>query len=105
MTNAAVVFNALGDPTRLTIVKRLSIGSYLTITQVSSGLNITRQGVRRHLQVLEDAELIHLKPMGRDVLVQLNPHTLEKAKKMITTLEQQWDKRLKDLKNFVEGNS
>ncbi len=104
MTNEAVIFNALGDQTRLTIVKRLSVGKYFTITEVSSGLNITRQGVRRHLQVLEDAELINLKPVGRDVLVQLNPGSLEKAKKMIQTLEQQWDKRLKDLKNFVEGN-
>ena len=104
MTNEAVVFNALGDPTRLLIVKRLSVGNYLTITEVCSGLNITRQGVRRHLQVLEDAELINLKPMGRDVLVQLNPSTLEKAKKMIIALEQQWDKRLKALKNFVENS-
>jgi DNA-binding transcriptional ArsR family regulator len=105
MVNEAVVFNALGDSTRLTIVKRLSAGKYLTITEVSSGLPLTRQGVRRHLQVLADAELVRLQPEGRDVLVHLNPSTLEKAKQWIAKLEQQWDKRLTALKGFVEGDN
>ena len=102
MASEAVVFNALGDKTRLTIIKRLAVNKYFTITEVSSGLNITRQGVRRHLQVLADAELLYLEPKGRDVMVRLNPATLEKAKKMIAKLEQLWDKRLEALKNFVE---
>jgi DNA-binding transcriptional ArsR family regulator len=103
MINEAVVFNALGDPTRLKLVQKLSKGNSFTITAVSLDFGITRQGVRRHLQVLEDAELIRLEPKGRDVLVKLNPATLEKAKKMIIKLEQQWDQRLDALKSFVES--
>lgn len=103
MTNEAIVFNALGDKTRLKIIKRLSTEKYFTITQVSTGLNITRQGVRRNLQVLADAELVKLKPEGRDVLVTLSPATLIQAKKFISTLEQKWDTRLEALKNFVES--
>ena len=105
MVNEAVVFNALGDQTRLKMVSRLSKGKYFTITQVSLGLKITRQGARRHLQVLAEAELVLLKPQGRDVLVSLNPHMLENAKNFITKLEQQWDTRLKALKEFVESES
>ncbi len=103
MTNEAVVFNALGDPTRLKLVKRLSKGNFLTITQVSLDFGITRQGVRRHIQVLADAEVVWLEPKGRDVLVHLNPVMLEKAKKYITKLEQQWGTRLNALKSFVES--
>lgn len=102
MVNEAVVFNALGDKTRLKIIKRLSKEKYFTITQVSLGLNITRQGARRHLQVLANAELINLQPDGRDVLVTLNPATLNQAKKFIAMLEEKWDARLEALKNFVE---
>ena len=102
MVNEAAVFNALGDVTRLKIIKRLSKEKYFTITQVSVGLDITRQGARRHLQVLEDAELVILKSQGRDVLVSLNSETLIKAKKFIAMLEEKWDGRLLALKNFVE---
>ncbi len=103
MINEAVVFNALGDSTRLKLVQRLSKGNYFTITQVSADFGITRQGVRRHLQVLADAELVKLETKGRDVLVKLNPATLEKAKKFIAKLELKWDERLEALKNFVES--
>ena len=103
MINEAVVFSALGDPTRLKIIRRLSGANFFTINMVSSDLGLTRQGVRRHIQVLVNADLVSLKPSGRDVLVRLNPVTLEKAKKIIIKLEQQWDQRLNALKNFVEG--
>jgi DNA-binding transcriptional ArsR family regulator len=105
MINEADVFNALGDPIRIKLIKRLSKGNPLTITAVSSDLDITRQGVRRHLQVLADAELVHMERTGRDVLVRLNPSMIEKARKFILKLEQQWDQRLGALKNFVEGKN
>jgi DNA-binding transcriptional ArsR family regulator len=103
MVNEAVVFNALGDPTRLKLVQKLSKGNSFTITAVSADFGLTRQGVRRHLQVLVDAELVKLEPKGRDVLVKLNPTTLDKAKKMIIKLEQQWGHRVDALKSFVES--
>jgi len=99
----AEIFKALGDPTRLEMVQRLSSGSSYTISSVSSELGITRQGARKHLEVLVSAHLITLEPKGRDVLVQLEPDSLEAAKAFIAKLEKQWDKRLEALKNFVEG--
>ena len=57
----------------------------------------------KQIQVLADADLVSLESKGRDVLVKLNPSTLEKAKKFIAKLEEQWDIRLNALKNFVES--
>lgn len=98
----AEIFKALGDPIRLEMVQRLSSGSSYTISHVSSNLGITRQGARKHLEVLEQAQLVLLESKGRDVLVQLNPKTVDTAKAFIAKLEKQWDTRLAALKAFAE---
>ncbi len=97
------LFRALGDPTRLEIVRRLASGEPHTISSVSSMLNITRQGVRKHLQILVDADVISLKPKGRDTEVLLLRDTLDQGKSFIEQLERQWDKRLEALQKFIEG--
>jgi DNA-binding transcriptional ArsR family regulator len=100
--NVAAVFQALGDPVRLEMVQRLSRVQPCTIATVSEGLGITRQGARKHLQVLVDAKLAVLEPRGREVHVQLAPTGIEHAKAFIDKLERQWDRRLAALKRFVE---
>ncbi|MFN7161201.1 MAG: ArsR/SmtB family transcription factor [Candidatus Gracilibacteria bacterium] len=99
----AAVFKALGDPIRLRMMKRLSSGSSFNITSISYELGITRQGARKHLQVLIDAQVVRMEPQGREMIVQLNPDVLEKAKKYIDMLGKQWEQRLGALKDFVEG--
>ena len=101
----AEIFHALGDVTRLEIVTRLSKGEPHTISSVSSDLEISRQGARKHLQVLVDAQLIMLKPRGRDTDVVLQRKTLDKGKAFIAKLEKQWDTRLIALRDFVENDN
>ena len=99
---AAEIFRALGDPIRLEMVQRLTRGSRCTITAISDGLGITRQGARKHLQVLADARVVALQPEGRDVLVSLEPESLDQAKLFIAELERRWGSRLDALRRFVE---
>ena len=98
----ATVFNALGDPARIEMVRRLAGGQPSPISSVSNGLGITRQGARKHLQVLVDAKMVSLEPKGRDVLVSLTPETLDTAKAFIAEIERRWDMRLEALRRFVE---
>ena len=98
----AEIFRALGDPIRLEMVQRLTRGSRYTITALSEGLGITRQGARKHLQVLADARVVALQPEGRDVLVSLEPESLDQARLFIAELERRWDARLDALRSFVE---
>lgn len=99
----ADVFRALGDPIRLEMVQRLSRSRRQKIAALSNGLGITRQGARRHLQVLADAELVRLEPSGRDVWVELDPISLDRARGFIADLERQWDVRLEALKRSIES--
>ncbi len=96
------VFRALGDPVRLEMVRRLSLGEPSTISGVSLGLGITRQGARKHLQVLADAGLVTLVSQGREVAVALSPARLEAARAFLAEMERRWDERLDALKRFVE---
>ena len=102
MMQVAETFRALGDPVRLKMVKRLTLARAQTINAVSEGLGITRQGARKHLQVLADAKLVRMDRKGRDVIVQLEAPALEQAKAFISELEKQWDRRLDALRRFVE---
>ncbi|RYG27404.1 ArsR family transcriptional regulator [bacterium] len=104
MTAVAEVFRALGDPVRLQMVQRLRKDPPCTIGSLSEGLGITRQGARKHLQVLVEAGLVSLRPKGRDVMVHLEPKTLEEAKAFISGIERQWEGRLEALKRSLEAS-
>jgi DNA-binding transcriptional ArsR family regulator len=100
----AQIFKALGDPVRLKIVKRLSSGGTYTIGNLTKDLDISRQGARKQIQVLVSANIVHLKPIGREVQVLPNMDSLKLGKDFITRMEQGWDMRLRKLKEVVEKN-
>ena len=99
----ADIYKALGDPIRLKIVTRLTDNSSLTIGELSKNLGVSRQGARKQLQVLVSADLVRLKPQGRETQVMLNTAKLKIAREFIAKLEQQWDQRLIALKQLVEN--
>ena len=67
------VFKALGDPTRRFLLDLLFEHDGRTLTDLESGLEMTRFGVMKHLRILEDAGLVVAKKSGREKLHYLNP--------------------------------
>jgi len=63
MTNVDRVLDALGDPTRRTIFKRLRNGSR-SVGDLAAGLDVTRPAVSQHLAVLVAAKLATYRPEG-----------------------------------------
>lgn len=98
----ADIYKALGDPTRLEIVRRLSSRATCTIGEISANLGVSRQGARKQLQVLVNANVVHLSQQGRKTHVTLDTKTLEIARAYISRIESQWSERLTALKKFVE---
>jgi DNA-binding transcriptional ArsR family regulator len=68
-----LVFKALADPTRRSLLDRLFAHDGLTLTQLESELEMTRFGVMKHLKVLEEADLVVTRRQGREKLHFLNP--------------------------------
>jgi len=102
MAGAVGLFRALGDPVRLEMVQRLSRQDFWTMNALSDGLGLTRQGARRHIQVLVDAHLVQLEPRGREVFASLDAQGIAEAKAFIAGIERQWDRRLDALRRFLE---
>lgn len=100
----AAIYKALGDPIRLEIVKRLSSTTSSTVGELSSNLGISRQGARKQIQVLVNANVVQLSQSGRQTHVRLDTKTLQVARSFISKLERQWDDRLEALKGFVEDS-
>jgi len=67
------VFKALADPTRRFLLDQLYERDGRTLTQLESGLEMTRFGVMKHLRVLEDAGVVVTRREGREKLHFLNP--------------------------------
>lgn len=100
--DAAPVFAALGDKTRLAIVSRLSAGAALSIAGLTEGSTLTRQAITKHLRVLEDAGLVRSRRRGRENRFALEAGRLDQARRALDRISAQWDVALARLKLFVE---
>jgi len=99
---AAPVFAALGDTTRLGLVRRLSADGPLSITRLSEGTGVTRQAITRHLHALGRAGLVRDARRGREHVFALDLKRLEKARQYLDHVAAQWDAAAARLKAFVE---
>ena len=68
-----LVFKALADPTRRSLLDRLFTRDGRTLTELEAQLEMTRFGVMKHLKVLEGAGLVVTRKRGREKLHFLNP--------------------------------
>lgn len=98
----AVVFAALGDPTRLALVGKLGDGSPRSITELGQDSALTRQAISKHLRVLEDAGVVRSRRQGRESLFALNPKAITGLQDYLALVSSQWDDALVRLKTFVE---
>jgi len=102
-TAAAPLFAALGDPTRLALVARLSDGEPRSISALSADTHLTRQAVTKHLRVLEKAGLVASVRVGRESRFEFRPEPVADARTYLDTVSAQWDAALARLRAFVEG--
>jgi DNA-binding transcriptional ArsR family regulator len=97
----AGVFFALGDETRLSLVRKLGAGAR-SATALSDGAKVTRQAIVKHLQVLEGAGLVTPEKRGREVLYGLEARPLDEARAFLDGISAGWDRALERLRHMVE---
>ena len=100
--DAAPLFAALGDETRLKLLIRLSSGGPLSITRLSTKSAVSRQAISKHLDVLSYAGLVRSTRRGRERIWELEPKRLADAHRYLESISRQWDDALDRLRKFVE---
>lgn len=99
---AASLFAALGDTTRLRLLHQLAEQGPCSITRLSAPAGMSRQAVTRHLQVLSAAGLVRGQRRGREHLWQLRRRRLEQARDYLDRVSRHWDGALERLRDMVE---
>ena len=98
----APIFAALGDPTRLSLLARLGDGHQHSIMDLTHGTGLTRQGISKHLAILEQARMVASERSGRESLYVIRPDALADARRYLERASQQWDDAIARLQRFVE---
>jgi DNA-binding transcriptional ArsR family regulator len=99
---AAPLFAALGDTTRLRLLLRLSANGPESIVRLSAKSAVSRQAITKHLEVLAKAGLVRGSRHGRERIWELEPARLADAREYLEGISRQWDDALERLKGFVE---
>jgi DNA-binding transcriptional ArsR family regulator len=101
---AAPAFAALGDAVRLGIVARLCRdGPLPTIALQRDAGGVSRQGVTKHLRVLEEAGLVASDRIGRDRQWRLREQRLAEVRIALDAMSAEWDRRIERLRRLVEA--
>jgi DNA-binding transcriptional ArsR family regulator len=102
IASRALLFAALGDQTRLSLIGKLSKGPPRSISQLAEGSPLTRQAITKHLRVLEGAGVVQSMRVGRESLFEFRPAAIEQARTYLERVSDQWGQALARLKSFVE---
>jgi DNA-binding transcriptional ArsR family regulator len=101
--NDTAVFAALADPMRRKLLLNLAESSPKTATQLAKEYPITRQGILKHLHILEEAGLVTVYQKGREKRYALTPEPLMELDQWIKEINAKWDERLLRLKAYLES--
>lgn len=100
-----LVFRALADPLRRSLLDRLRAQGGQTLGELCAGQAMTRQAVSKHLAILEAANLVAVQRRGREKLHFLNPVPIHDiAARWIGRFERPRLQALRALKQTLEGD-
>jgi uncharacterized protein YndB with AHSA1/START domain/DNA-binding transcriptional ArsR family regulator len=100
------VFRALADPTRRSLLDELFREDGQTLSALEARLPMTRFGVMKHLQQLEDAGLVVTRRRGREKLHYLNPVPIRLVHdRWVSKFAERWVAALSELKHDLEDTT
>lgn len=99
--DADQLWAAIADPTRQRLLD-LILGGHATASALARDLPITRQGIAKHLTVLERAGLVDATRTGREVRYTVRQDRLRQANRRMAQIVTEWDERLDTIKRIAE---
>jgi DNA-binding transcriptional ArsR family regulator len=97
-------FFALSDPTRRRILDQLLVAP-ATIGELAEPLGLTLNGVKKHVGILEEVDLVETSKVGRSRQCQLGPGQLHDVTRWLDTYRRALERRLESFGAYVEAKS
>jgi DNA-binding transcriptional ArsR family regulator len=96
-----LVFKALADPHRRHLLDVLAQTDGQTLAELCAHLPMTRFGVMKHLNILEEAGLITTRKVGREKRHYLNPAPIRDVAAWVEPYRRFWDERMDRLEDLL----
>jgi DNA-binding transcriptional ArsR family regulator len=93
---------ALADPTRRSILQRLSRGP-ARVTEVAQPFDISLNSVSKHIRILERARLVRRRRQGREHILSIDTRPLQHAGDWIQKQRALWTARLDTLEALLRA--
>jgi DNA-binding transcriptional ArsR family regulator len=93
-------FAALSDRTRREILTRLSHGP-ASISALAEPFAMSLTGLKKHIQVLEEAKLVSTEKVGRSRVCRLGPDHLDAVADWVEVFRSRWERKLDGLEAYL----
>jgi DNA-binding transcriptional ArsR family regulator len=100
---AMSAYSALAEPSRRQILDLLRDGER-SVTDLVAHLDLSQPGVSKHLKVLRDAGLVHVRPEGKRRWYGLRAQPLAEVAEWLEPYRRHWSARLDALERHLEDN-
>lgn len=97
-------FNAVAEPRRRAILTYLALKER-PVGDIVTALRLEQPSVSKHLRVLKDVGLVHLRRDGRQMLYRTNADAIRPLHEWTSTFERYWSKQLSRIKERAEQKS
>jgi DNA-binding transcriptional ArsR family regulator len=94
-------FAVLADPTRRAVLERLGQGS-ATISELAKPFGMSLTGMKKHVRVLEEAQLVSTAKVGRTRLCHLGPRRLDDVRDWVEIYRQMVNEQLDRLGDVLD---
>lgn len=95
------IFQAIADPTRRAIIALIAFKA-MTPNAIAEHFETSRQAVSKHIKLLNDCDLLELKPSGREIYYQVNVLKMQEVDLWLEQFKIAWEKRFDQLDNVLQ---
>lgn len=94
------IFQAISDPTRRAILVLLATQS-MTAGAIASNFDVARPTISKHIQILNECELVEANQQGREIHYQLKIEKMKEIDKWLEQFREIWENRFNSLDNLL----
>ena len=96
------VFQAIADPTRRAILGLVALQA-MTPGAIADKFESSRQTISKHIQILNECDLLHQTQSGREIYYHFNPGKMKEIADWVEPYRQMWEDRLTAMDDLLQA--